>query len=99
MKARVRLFNFLFPGVDSQRGQFRLDEIWEGILKVEPPGTSLIPEEKEINRVRLSADVAEATRLRLMEMTWRSCLQPFSALPFHGSRTFQFRSRCLAWFG
>jgi DNA-binding helix-hairpin-helix protein with protein kinase domain len=69
MKARVRLFNFLLPGVDSQRGHFRLGEIWEGILKVEAPGASLIPEDKELKRIRLSADVAEATRMRLMEMT------------------------------
>jgi DNA-binding helix-hairpin-helix protein with protein kinase domain len=44
--ARVRLFNFPFPGGDSRRGHFRLDEIWKEIESVETPRAPLIQWDK-----------------------------------------------------
>src|SRR5262249_20785086 len=44
--ARVRLFNFLLPSGGSQRGHFRLDEIWKDIESVETPSAPLIQWDK-----------------------------------------------------
>src|SRR5262249_46412573 len=55
---RVKLFNFLLNGADANRGQFRLDEIWEDIERAEPPGAPLIPKDEISEAPDLSADVA-----------------------------------------
>jgi len=60
--ARVRLFNFPLNGADANRGQFRLDEIWKDIERVEPPGAPLIPEDKISKPPGPSADVATVLR-------------------------------------
>lgn len=62
--ARVRLFNFLLPGADSQRGHFRLDEIWKEIVSVETPGASLIQWDKVLEAPAPSAEVADFARNR-----------------------------------
>jgi DNA-binding helix-hairpin-helix protein with protein kinase domain len=67
-QAHVLLFNFLLPGGDSPREQFRLDEIWSEIVKVEPPGTSLIPQDEKLKRLKPSADVAAVQRTRRSDM-------------------------------
>src|SRR5262245_25626070 len=56
--ARVRLFNFLIPGAGSQRGHFRLDEIWKEIESVQVKDTPLIPRDKLLSETEPSADVA-----------------------------------------
>ncbi len=48
MRARVRLFNFLLPGADSQRGHFRLDDIWKEIERIETPVVSLTRQRKSL---------------------------------------------------
>ncbi|HKQ90469.1 MAG TPA: hypothetical protein VJZ77_07290 [Blastocatellia bacterium] len=45
-QAGVRLFNFLFPGDDSRRGHFLLDEIWKEIAGIEAPHIPLIQWDK-----------------------------------------------------
>src|SRR5215813_6820508 len=60
--ARVKLFNFLLNGADANRGQFRLDEIWKDIERVEPPDTPLIPKDEISEAPGLSADVATVLR-------------------------------------
>jgi DNA-binding helix-hairpin-helix protein with protein kinase domain len=37
MRARIRLFNFLLPSADQNRGQCRLDEVWKEIQEVAQP--------------------------------------------------------------
>src|SRR5215510_3678404 len=54
--ARVRLFNFLIPGTGSQRGHFRLDEIWKEIESVQAPDTPRIPQDKLLPAAEPSAD-------------------------------------------
>src|SRR5215471_15782708 len=63
-QARVRLFNFLFPGDDSRRGHFRLDEIWNEIDSVQAPGASLIQWGKILEPPPPSAEVAAFARGR-----------------------------------
>jgi DNA-binding helix-hairpin-helix protein with protein kinase domain len=56
-RARVRLFNFLVPSAGSERGHFRLDELWREIESIEPPVTSLTNQDKWL---KVSAPTAEA---------------------------------------
>jgi len=63
-QARVRLFNFLFSGDDSQRGHFRLDDIWKEIESVEAPGASLIQWDKKLESPPPSAVVRAFARVR-----------------------------------
>jgi DNA-binding helix-hairpin-helix protein with protein kinase domain len=42
-RARVRLFNFLLSSADSQRGHFRLDEIWREIEGIDAPNALTRP--------------------------------------------------------
>jgi DNA-binding helix-hairpin-helix protein with protein kinase domain len=58
--ARVRLFNFLLPVGDSQRGHFRLDEIWKEIVSVKPPITNPTSLNRMMEAPNPSADVMEA---------------------------------------
>ncbi len=60
--ARVRLFNFLLPGADSQRGHFRLDEIWKEVVSVETPGSPLIQWDRILKASAPSAEVAAFAR-------------------------------------
>jgi len=62
--ARVRLFNFQLPGADSQRGHFRLNEIWKEIESVQAPTTPLIPQEKLSVAFEPSLEVADFARNR-----------------------------------
>jgi len=62
-QARVRLFNFVFPGADSRRGHFRLDEVWREITSVETPQTSLI-NWGEMKQQEPSAEVAAIAKDR-----------------------------------
>src|SRR5262249_20221716 len=65
--ARVRLFNFLLPVGDSQRGHFQLDEIWKEIVSVKPPTPSA--QDKLEKAPAVSSEVAgfaEARRSRLI---------------------------------
>jgi len=62
-QSRVRLFNFPLPG-DSQRGHFRLDEIWKAIESVAPPDTSMIPWRNMLKAPEPSAEVASLARNR-----------------------------------
>jgi DNA-binding helix-hairpin-helix protein with protein kinase domain len=57
-QARVRLFNFLLPGDDTQRGHFRLDEVWNEISRAEPPSSPMIKWEEILKPPILSAEVA-----------------------------------------
>src|SRR5262249_57712101 len=61
---RVRLFNFLISGTGTQRGHFRLDEIWKEIESVQMPDTQLIPRDKSLPEAEPSADVAYFPRDR-----------------------------------
>ncbi|MCG3161544.1 MAG: hypothetical protein JMDDDDMK_02733 [Acidobacteria bacterium] len=67
-RARVRLFNFLLPGGDSQRGHFRLYEIWKEIERVETPDTPLIPKDKMLKALKPSSEVAAAAQARRADM-------------------------------
>src|SRR5215475_9216290 len=78
--ARVRLFNFLLPGADSRRGNFRLDEVWKEIEAVQVPDAPPIPKKKILKAPKLSADVAEAVRGRTIEI--------FCAIAISGSLGF-----------
>src|SRR5262245_30748939 len=78
--ARVRLFNFLLPGGDSQRGHFRLDEIWKEIVSVEPPDTPPITGVKMLQAPKPSPDVALALRTRVIDI--------LSAIVLSGSLSF-----------
>jgi DNA-binding helix-hairpin-helix protein with protein kinase domain len=69
-QARVRLFNFLFPGDDSRRGHFRLDEVWKEIASVEAPHTSLIQRDKILTPPAPSAEVAAVARNRSKRFTF-----------------------------
>src|SRR5262249_26187654 len=56
--ARVRLFNLQFPKDKSQRGHFRLDEIWKEIESVEKPHTPLVQWDRILKAPAPSAEVA-----------------------------------------
>src|SRR5215475_13161774 len=62
--ARVRLFNFLISGTGTQRGHFRLDEIWKEIESVQMPDTTLIPRDKSLPEAEPSAGVTHFPRDR-----------------------------------
>src|SRR5262249_1054439 len=62
--ASVRLFNFLLHGADSQRGHFRLDEIWKEIEAIQPPIMPLAPRDKTPMALEPSAEVAAFVRER-----------------------------------
>ncbi len=64
MRARVRLFNFPLSGASSQRGYFRLDDIWNEIESIEAPDTPLVPNDRLTKALEPSADVAAAARRR-----------------------------------
>jgi DNA-binding helix-hairpin-helix protein with protein kinase domain len=57
-RARVRLFNFLLPGASSQRGHFRLYEIWKEIEGVGAPETPLTEQDKLLKASAPSPEVA-----------------------------------------
>src|SRR5215813_592679 len=54
--AHVRLFNFLIPSAGSQRGHFRLDEIWKEIESVQAPDPLRIRRDKLLPAAEPSAD-------------------------------------------
>jgi DNA-binding helix-hairpin-helix protein with protein kinase domain len=67
--AHVRLFNFLFPGDDSRRGHFLLDEVWKEIASVEPPTTQLILWDKILKAPEPSAEIASFANDRESRLT------------------------------
>ncbi|MGH9752342.1 MAG: tetratricopeptide repeat protein [Blastocatellia bacterium] len=82
--ARVRLFNFLLPGADSQRGHFRLDEIWKEIMGVEEPAAPLIRRDKIFEITAPSAHVDAIARYRRNRFILALIFSAFAglAIPF-----------------
>src|SRR5215470_15217573 len=78
--ARVRLFNFLIPGTGSQRGHFRLDEIWKEIESVQVPDTPGIPRDKLFPAAEPSADAEYFTRDRRNRLIISLVVSAFSGL-------------------
>src|SRR5262245_46458653 len=64
-QAGVRLFNFLFSGDESRRGNFRLDEIWKEITSVEAPHIPQIQLDKISEPSAEVAAFAKARKIRL----------------------------------
>src|SRR5215813_1057038 len=78
--ARVRLFNFLIPGTGSQRGHFRLDEIWKEIESVQAPDTPRIPRHKLLPAAEPSADAEYFTGDRRNRLIISLVVSAFSGL-------------------
>lgn len=67
MRARIRLFNFLLPGADQNRGQFRLDEVWKEIERVaQPLSLAAVPSHIDWETVQPSEEVEKHFNLRLV---------------------------------
>ncbi|HKQ79796.1 MAG TPA: hypothetical protein VJ810_39245, partial [Blastocatellia bacterium] len=62
--ARVRLFNFMIPGISSQREHFRLDAIWKEIEAVRAPSAPLKLRDNMLPAAEPSEDVEDFVRDR-----------------------------------
>jgi len=63
-RARIRLFNFSLNGADSQRGYFRLDEIWKEVEAVQAPPVALVDKSNLFKTSSPSEEVAGFARER-----------------------------------
>ncbi|MGE0133305.1 MAG: tetratricopeptide repeat protein [Blastocatellales bacterium] len=79
-RARVRLFNFLLPGADSQRGHFRLDEIWKEIEGVGAPEITLPDQENALMALAPSAEVVIYAKDRRNRFFIALCLSAITGL-------------------
>lgn len=79
-RARVRLFNFLSPGGDSQRGHFRLYEIWKEIEGVGAPAMALTEQDKSLKASEPSPAVAFFAKDRRNRFLIALCLSAIGGL-------------------
>jgi DNA-binding helix-hairpin-helix protein with protein kinase domain len=98
-QAHVRLFNFLIPGDDSRRGQFRLDDVWKEIVSVEAPGASLIWWDKILKAPEPSSEVKALAEVRNRRFFLALALSAIAGPAIHLFAGFPIAIILLSWAG